>query len=158
MVCVMQRSPESVAPGGPQEARPPVLTQPPSGATVPGTGARRQIRPQVWPAPTHWPAFAVEDPYVRRFWVPVLGPGAIADLLRLATAAARDRSLPLPRHLSTLARAGMVAMGTDGALAVRTLIPAVPPPLQSRLPRHLRREHMVFLGGLAEDGGPAART
>ncbi len=95
---------------------------------------------------------------MRRFWVPVLGPGAIADLLRLATAAARDRSLPLPRHLSTLARAGMVAMGADGAVAVRTLIPPVPPPLLRRLPHHLRREHIVFLGSLNEDGRPSART
>ncbi len=157
MVWAMHRSSASAVPEGPLDGRPPVVIQPPSGTAGTGPGARPRIRPTVWTAPATGPAFSVDHPYVRRFWVPILGPGAIADLLRLATAAARHRSLPLPRHLSTLARAGMVSLGADGAVAVRTVIPPVPPPLRRRLPHHLRREHLIWLGRFEESSSNAGR-
>lgn len=95
------------------------------------------IRPQVWnPSGGGIP---VTHPYVRRYWTALLGPGAIADLLRLATAAVRHRSLPRPVHLSQLARAGLVCCD-GGVIMVRTRVPAVPGPLFARLPPDLRRE------------------
>jgi hypothetical protein len=97
---------------------------------------RPRIIPGVWDVPGDYPA---SHPYVRRYWTPGLGPGAVADLLRLATAATRGRSLPRPVHLEELARTGLVReIGL--AVVVRTSIPAGPPPLRRRLPPMLQRE------------------
>ncbi|HZD22439.1 MAG TPA: hypothetical protein VE569_03430 [Acidimicrobiia bacterium] len=38
------------------------------------------------------------DPYVRRFWVAALGPGAVAELLRLISAAGKGEEVRLPRQ------------------------------------------------------------
>jgi hypothetical protein len=69
-----------------------------------------------------------------------MGPGAVADLLRLATAAARDRSLPRPVYLPTLMREGLARRNGD-VLAVRTFVPLLVPGQVERLPPALRREH-----------------
>ncbi len=117
---------------------------------MPGPGAAEPyplLRPTVHPRPIIHPVpwehpedrHRLDDPYVRRYWVPVLGPGAIADFLRLATAASRGRSLPRPRRLPELGRAGLVR--TDGAtVLVRTGVPPLPAGLRRRLPPNLRRE------------------
>ncbi len=157
----------SAAPEG-SDDRPPV-TVPPSGAAAPFLSHRTQlllsgtdphaqsrtappfarlrptvidrpvIRPTVWEIETSV-GYPPTDPYVRRYWIPVVGPGAIADLLRLATAATRRRPLLRPLHLATLARAGLVT-AADGSVAVRLVIPPVPEHLRTRLPARLRREH-----------------
>ncbi len=81
----------------------------------------------------------MEHPLVRKFWTPILGPGATADLLRLATAARRGRLLPRPVHLTLLAQHGLVV--EHGAVVrVRTEIPTVPNHLEHLLPEFLRRE------------------
>jgi hypothetical protein len=77
---------------------------------------------------------------VRRFWTALIGPGAVADLLRLATAAQRGRSLLRPVHLPTLTRAGLVVY--DGRqVLVRTTVPRLEPGDLRRLHPALREEH-----------------
>ncbi|NHZ70895.1 MAG: hypothetical protein GWP18_04570 [Proteobacteria bacterium] len=83
-------------------------------------------------APTHR--------YVRQFWVAVLGPGAVADLLRLTAAAHSGRSLKEPIHLESLLRLGLVAWH-DGSIAVAGIVPPVPEHLVKRFPPALRRAH-----------------
>ena len=78
--------------------------------------------------------------YVRRFWIAALGPGAVADLLRLTAAAHSGRSLKEPIHLSTLLAAGLV-LRCDSTLTVPDTIPPVPDHLVRRFPPRLRRAH-----------------
>ncbi len=133
----------SAAPRFPADERPPIGAVPSPGAAEPFRGLRRTVhrrpvvQPTVWSVPHD--GVPVTDPYVRRYWTPLLGPGAVADLLRLATAAARNRSLPRPIYLTELARAGLVR-DSGGALEVRIRIPEVPPHLHRHLPPRLRRE------------------
>jgi hypothetical protein len=108
---------------------------------------RPAVRPAVWPDHID-DGYPVTHPYVRRYWTPVLGPGAVADLLRLATAAARGCPLPRPLHLPTLAKIGFV-LHSQRSLLVRTHVPAVPIMLRRRLPPSLRRELLV------QDGDPS---
>ena len=90
------------------------------------------------------PSFAVTDPYVRRFWTAVIGPGAVADLLRLATAARCGRSLRRPLHMPALVMAGLVRAVDSDAPGVRVLVPVVPPGLRRRLTPALTREHASY--------------
>jgi hypothetical protein len=100
--------------------------------------ARRIVHPRLWPA-SH-DGYPLHHPYVRRYWTAVLGPGAVAELLRLATAAARGRSLPRPIHLDALARHRLVT--TRGhELLVRATIPRLSPAQVRRLHPLLRMEH-----------------
>ena len=96
------------------------------------------IAPREWPLP-HPERYPVEHPYVRRYWTAVLGPGAVADLLRLATAASRGRSLALPIHLETLARADLVRR-RGAAIEVKTSVPPVPVGYVRNLQAPVRRE------------------
>ncbi|CAN5317531.1 MAG: hypothetical protein ACR2JP_00835 [Acidimicrobiia bacterium] len=122
--------------------RPPIGAVPPPGVAEPYLRLRRTVFdrprfvPAVWDVAGDYPA---SHPYVRRYWTAILGPGAVADLLRLATAAQRGRSLPRPIHLVELARMGFVR-DTGERILVRTSIPALPRPLHRRLPPALRRE------------------
>ncbi len=84
---------------------------------------------------------AVTDGYVRRFWTAVLGPGAVADLLRLAAAAEGGRSLPRPVHLDVLVRSGLVGGGTGSVVIVSDRVPLLPRHLLATLPPGLRRSH-----------------
>jgi hypothetical protein len=103
--------------------------------------ARRLVHPKVWEDAGD--GYPIDHPYVRRFWSALIGPGAVADLLRLATAASRDRSLPRPVHLDTLARYRLV--GSDGdRLLVRTSIPRLLPTQVRRLHPMLRAEHAAI--------------
>jgi hypothetical protein len=86
------------------------------------------------------PGYAVASPYVRTFWTAVLGPGAVADLLRLATAASRDRSLRRPAGLSRLSIAGL-ARESGGHVEVRTVIPPLTTSQLLDLPAAIRRLH-----------------
>lgn len=86
------------------------------------------------------------DPYVRRFWVAALGPGAVAELLRLVSAAGKGEEVRLPRHLPQLLRAGLVTV-IDGTLAVPERIPLVPPEMRWRFPPDLASQHTDWLAG-----------
>jgi hypothetical protein len=80
------------------------------------------------------------DPYVRRFWVAALGPGAVAELLRLVRAAAKGEEVRLPRHLPQLLRANLVSI-VEGTLAVVRLIPPVPVEMRWRFSPDLAAQH-----------------
>ena len=155
----------STAPGNLRRVRPPTSdSAPPPGAVGPPTKnatvahtvtatvrrtARQRsfVHPEVWVlARTPQPSFAVTDPYVRRYWTAAIGPGAVADLLRLATAARRGRSLRHPVYLGVLITTGLAAVA-GGRLLVRTEVPAVPHRLASGLPPSLRRSHFKELPG-----------
>ena len=84
--------------------------------------------------------FAPHDPYVRRFWIAAVGPGAVADLLRLVRAGADRGSLPLPRWLPILLRAELVRVD-GGELVVGSLVAPVPEAFARRFPPGLREEH-----------------
>jgi hypothetical protein len=93
--------------------RPPITVEaaPLSGAASPSPATvqrRPLVAPLLWTRRLEGPGYPPDHPYVRRYWTAVLGPGAVADLLRLMTAARRGCSLLEPLHLSTLARAGLV--------------------------------------------------
>jgi hypothetical protein len=72
----------------------------------------------------------------------VLGPGTVADLLRLITAARRGRSLREPRHLAELARAGLVRF-VDGRVWVRDTVPPLSAAHLRRLPPAVWAEHRL---------------
>lgn len=109
---------------------------------------RSKLRRTVWPravvAPRVWdtndPGYPAASRYVRTFWTAALGPGAVTDLLRLATAAARGRSLRRPLGLSRLCEAGL-AREVGGRLEVRTTIPPLSGPVLRVLHPAVRRLH-----------------
>ncbi|HJQ77246.1 MAG TPA: hypothetical protein VJ948_08285 [Acidimicrobiia bacterium] len=86
----------------------------------------------------------VSDPYIRRFWVAALGPGAVAELLRLISAAGKGEEVRLPRHLPQLLRAGLVSI-VEGTLAVEQRIPVVPAEMRWRFPPDLAAQHAAWL-------------
>ncbi len=88
--------------------------------------------------------FEPSDPYIRRFWVAALGPGAVAELLRLVSAAGRGEDVRLPRYLPHLLRAGLVTI-EEGTLAVSERIPPVPVGMRWRFPPDLAAEHAVVM-------------
>jgi hypothetical protein len=86
----------------------------------------------------------VSDPYIRRFWVAALGPGAVAELLRLISAAGKGEDVRLPRHLPQLLRAGLVRI-VDGNLAVEGRVPIVPAEMRWRFPPDVAAQHAAWL-------------
>ena len=95
------------------------------------------MRPVLIPGPCD--GVAPDDEYVRRYWVAVVGPTAVADLLRLIAAARRREALPRPTHLSTLLAEGL-AWSVCGRIIVPTTIPRIGARSLRRLPLPLRRE------------------
>ena len=75
-----------------------------------------------------------------------LGPGAVAELLRLVSAAGKVEEVRLPRHLPQLLRAGLVTV-VDGTLAVPDRIPLVPREMRWRFPPDLASQHTDWLAG-----------
>ncbi|MGH8936897.1 MAG: hypothetical protein ACRDXD_11670 [Acidimicrobiia bacterium] len=113
-----------------------------SGAAEPSpTTVRRRpvLTPTLW-TDAELPGYAPDHPYIRRFWTAVLGPGAVADLLRLITAARRQLPVREPLHLAELARAGLVRF-EPGRVWVRETVPPLSAPHIRRLPPALRGEH-----------------
>ncbi len=111
-----------------------------------GSRLRPTARSRPLLAPLPWEpeclvGYSPTDRYVRDYWIPIIGPGAVADMLRLAAAAQRGRPLKLPIHLPTLVRNGLAARGHDGLIRVRTRIPPLDTAQARRLPPHLRRRH-----------------
>ena len=83
---------------------------------------------------------AATHAYVRRYWIPIIGPGAVADLLRLTAAAHSGRSLPEPVHLTSLLTVGLVRRDADTLFVPDTVRP-LDRSLVRRLPPSLRRTH-----------------
>ena len=81
------------------------------------------------------------DPYVRRYWIPIVGPGAVADLLRLTAAATSGRPLRCPVNLGTLTTERLAVRVAHGVIGVRSLVPALSVAQVRRLPPALRRHH-----------------
>ena len=135
----------TAAPGN-HDSRPPVVeSAPPPGAAAKPIRATARQRAIITPIPweTTNPAIATyptNHPYVRRYWTATIGPGAVADLLRLATAAQRGRSLRRPTHLHVLVRANL-AHTNYGQVFVRTRIPQLTTVQIRLLPPDLRRAH-----------------
>jgi len=100
--------------------------------------SRSRVTPVL--ASTEQPGYSPAHEYVRRFWIAVLGPGAVADLLRLTAAAHSGRSLKEPTHLPALVRLGLVRR-ENGSISVTNRIPPVPDDLVRRFPPALRRAH-----------------
>jgi len=133
------------APGNQRDARPPVANH-----AVPGLGAATRAsaakRPMI--APRLWHdglvGVAPDSPYVRRFWTAILGPTAVAELLRLTTAARREAQLRRPLRLAQLVAEGLVALDS-GDVLVRSTVPLLGPRQLRRLNHSLKAEHQVVL-------------
>jgi hypothetical protein len=93
------------------------------------------------------------DPYVRRFWTAVLGPGAMVELLRLSKAARNSAKVREPLHLRGLLESGLARVD-EGSILIHERIPAVPARLVQRLPVRLRREHALAVALSATANGP----
>ena len=136
-------------------ARPPTrsgVPAPQPGAAVPvvdrsrpTVARRRSIEPAVWYGRPG--GFPTHHPYVRRFWTAAIGPGAVADLMRLAVAAQRGRSLPLPITTEMLLREGLIAW-RHGRLLAGVSVPPLPIRYVRRMPPALQREHQRALADL----------
>jgi hypothetical protein len=114
----------------------------PAGALVRPTARIRPTIPvRLIPCDQGLPA---SDPYVRRFWVAALGPGAVAELLRLVSAAGKGEEVRLPRHLPQLLRAGLVSV-VDGTLAVPEKLPRVPVEMRWRFPPDVAAQHSAWV-------------
>ena len=90
----------------------------------------------------HRPGFPANHPYVRRFWTAAVGPGAVADLLRLIAAAAKNQSLPHPEYLHLLVGAGLVAWSPE-SVWVRRSVPPLGEAQLRRISPALRAEHQA---------------
>jgi hypothetical protein len=131
---------------GDHDHRPPVVeSAPPPGAAA--NLLRRTARQRAIITPLPWETsgaglttYPPDHPYVRRYWTATIGPGAVADLLRLATAAQRGRSLRRPTHLHVLVRVNL-AHTQGGRVFVRTRIPQLTTLQLRELPPDLRRNH-----------------
>ena len=73
-----------------------------------------------------------------------LGPGAVAELLRLVSAARKGEEVRLPRHLPQLLKAGLVTI-VEGTIAVGDRIPTVPAEMRWRFTPDLAAQHAAWL-------------
>lgn len=98
--------------------------------------------PRPWISPRLVPGegFAPDHPSVRRFWIALAGPAAIADLLRLIAAARTGRCIRRPIGLPLLLRERLVRRDGDQIL-VPDHIPLLSPDNQRRLHPSLRAEY-----------------
>ena len=99
---------------------------------------RRSISPTIEAGSSS--GWASTHAYVRRYWIPIIGPGAVADLLRLTAAAHSGRSLPEPTHVSSLLKAGLIRREHD-TIVVPDTVRSLDEKLVKRLPTPLRRTH-----------------
>ena len=131
-----------------RDARPPIDTEP---APAPGAAKATRItalpRPWIHPrliAGNGHPHHTPDDPAVRRFWTALIGPGAVADLLRLTAAAHTRRPLRRPIHLQTLFHEGLAHW--DGThILVNPAIPILDEGQIRRLRPALRVEYRRVL-------------
>ena len=111
-----------------------------AGATRPTVWRRPLVAPEPWEDALNVIGYPVQHPYVRRFWTAAIGPGAVADLLRMAAAARSGTRLRRPVHLPALLSEGLVR-ARGNRLLVRPTIPPLPARHAQRLPPALREEH-----------------
>jgi len=111
---------------------------------------RRIITPALWEKDPE--GFPTQHPYVRRFWTAAIGSGAVADLMRLAVAAQRGRSLLLPTSTGLLAREGLVSW-SHGHLLAGITVPPLPNRHVRRMSPSLKREHRRALTDLRTVAG-----
>ncbi len=137
----------TAAPGNTTTTQPSsvVGSAPHSGAAANPLRATARQRAIIKPIPWDWTddepdAISPTHPYVRLYWTATIGPGAVADLLRLATAATRGRSLRRPTHMHVLVRVGLVHTH-NGHVFVRTKIPPLNDLHVRLLAPDLRRQH-----------------
>lgn len=131
-----------------QEARPPVATHvaPPSGSVGrPSMHERPFIEVHLVRGPSPFGSgpgtqYDVRHHYVRRYWTALLGPTAIADLLRTVQAAKAGRRLRLPHGMSSLLTENLVVRIADHRYLVAGSVRALGPQQLSRLPALLRSE------------------
>ncbi len=128
------------------DARPPIEAEAAPASGVAGiTISRVTALPRPWIRPrlaaTGTPGHAPDDPAVRRFWTAVVGPGAVADLLRLTAAARTGRRIRRPVHLPVLLREGL-AHRDGGEIVVFADIPPLAPTHRTRLRPALRVEYL----------------
>ncbi|NOY54510.1 MAG: hypothetical protein GXP34_00805 [Actinobacteria bacterium] len=143
--------------GKQRDARPPVATH---AAPNPDTATRRSARRRPTVTPSIWDDGTVGVPpdaaYVRRFWTALIGSTAVAELLRLVTAARKNTSLPCPIRLPQLAAEGLVSL-EPGRIHVRATIPPLGPGQTRRLSPALRAEHCKALTLLFPDPSNRSR-
>lgn len=131
----------SATPEEERDIRPPVAV---TAAPSSGVAGRRSVwrRPKLQPRLLNGDVFGfpVHHPYVLRFWTAAIGPGAVADLLRLIAAARTRRTVPYPEHLHLLATAGLVWPAGETIWVPRAVPPLGGAQLR-RLTPALRAEH-----------------
>jgi hypothetical protein len=102
--------------------------------------------------------YPAHDLYVRRFWTAIMGPTAIAELLRIAEAGRTGKRIRRPIHLQNLMEMGLVSI-VDGDIVIGDLIPPVPQVLIRRLAPALRAAHERWespkVQPLSAEGSPA---
>jgi hypothetical protein len=82
--------------------------------------------------------------YIRRFWVASIGPGAVADLLRIIRAGQRRHPVTYPIYLHVLVQSGLASYN-GSTITVPNPVPVLPPHLVRRLSPALRREHEIWM-------------
>jgi hypothetical protein len=82
---------------------------------------------------------------VRRYWTALVGPGAVADLLRLTAAARSGRAVRTPLHLDLLVTEGLVGR-VGRVIAVSPAVPLLSPGHVRRLRPALRAEYRELTG------------
>lgn len=118
---------------------------PNSDADRPTVRPRQEVAPLFFErdAPGHDPT----DPLVRRFWTAVVGPTAVAELLRLVAAARGGNRIPEPLRLAALAAEGLIERSGDTVL-IRPRIPHLGPSQLNRLTPALRVEYLAAMGAV----------
>jgi hypothetical protein len=99
---------------------------------------RPEITPELWDDGVG--GIAPDSAYVRQFWTAVVGPTAVAELLRLTTAARRKLAIRRPFRLAQLVQEGLIAL-ESGRVLVRATVPPLGPRQLQRLSPSLRAEH-----------------
>ena len=135
------------------DARPPSASNPASNAAsnaAPNSGTA--LRPTVVPRGELTPTtrdcpdgVTPTDPYVLKFWTAALGPGAVADLLRLVAAARHSEPIRRPLYLAALVREELAGFDEKGNVWVKGRIPFLTTRLLRRLPPGLRAEHRHYV-------------
>jgi hypothetical protein len=128
-----------------RDARPPIEMEAAPAAGTAGASIRATAVPRPWVSPrlcasTALCSHAPDDPLVRRFWTALIGPGAVADLLRLTTAAHNGGRLRRPTHLQILLAEGLAHRVGD-TIVVPVRVPALSESHQRRLHPTLRAEY-----------------
>jgi len=130
-----------------RNARPPMSKDaaPASGAAA---APRPTVRPRLWVDPLLFDRSAdghsPDDPAVRRFWTAIIGPSAVADLLRLTAAASTGRRIRMPLRLANLAAEGLIHR-SGSIVLVRPTVPYLSPSQRQRLHPALRSEYAELI-------------